>query len=620
MNSVRFIFLSLFIGLLVSPVHALSLGDKFGEIFSNEGSIENEILDPEQAFVLSGEVLDANQLRLTWKIEPGYYLYQNRFGFDSMTGSVQIGEYSLPDGKEKEDPSFGTVVVNTGLTEMTIPVVRAENGSQNFQLEVAYQGCKDNSICYPPIKKLVDFVLPEVMAEAELNNATGADKNLGIDPLQTGLKLSEQDAITRQLAEKSLLINLFVFFGFGFLLSLTPCIFPMIPILSGIIVGQGKDLTTRHAFMLSLVYVLAMALTYAVLGVIAGSFHFNLQAASQNVWVISGFCLVFVLLALSMFGFYELQLPSAIQSRLNALSNDQKTGSYHGTALMGVLSAIIVGPCVAPPLAGALLYISQTGNALLGGLALFSMGLGLGVPLLIIGTSAGKLLPKAGGWMDAIKAVFGVILLGVAIWFLERILPGFITLILWGILLIVTAIYMGALDKLETSSRWPRLWKGIGLALLVYGSILIIGAATGGNDVFKPLDNLSSGETVSKELAFNKIKSLNDLNAKLQEASLDGKAVMLDFYADWCITCKEMEKYTFSDPAVQASLKNVVLLKVDVTANDQIDQALLKHFNLFGPPAILFFSDVAEERLPYRLIGFVEADEFVLHVKQATAL
>jgi thiol:disulfide interchange protein DsbD len=289
---------------------------------------------------------------------------------------------------------------------------------------------------------------------------------------------------------------------------------------------------------------------------------------------------------------------------------------------MGVLSAIIVGPCVAPPLAGALLYISQTGDALLGGLALFAMGLGFGVPLLVIGTSTGKLLPKAGGWMDAIKRIFGVIMLGVAIWFLERILPGPVTLLLWAILLITSAVYMGALDKMEQQTSWRHLWKGLGLVMLIYGVILIAGAVTGGKDVFRPLESLTLAGTTHTDqtLPFKYIKGIDELDKNLADAGMQGKPVMLDFYADWCVTCNEMEKYTFTDPGVKAVLSDVILLKTDVTNNDAEDQALLKKFDLFGPPAIMFFDQTARERKAYRLVGFVDAEKFIVHVREAATL
>jgi len=396
----------------------------------------------------------------------------------------------------------------------------------------------------------------------------------------------------------------------------------MIPILSGIIVGQGAQITTGKAFTLSMFYVLAMALTYAVLGVIAGSFYFNLQATFQNPWVISVFSAVFVALALSMFGFYELQLPAAIQTRLCAASNNQKTGTVQGAAFMGALSAIIVGPCVAPPLAGALLYISHTGNALFGGLALFAMGLGFGVPLLIIGSSAGTLLPRAGKWMDAIKQVFGVVMLGVAIWFLERILPGQVSLLLWASLLIVSAMYLGALDTLESSESWQRLWKGLGVILLVYGIILIIGAASGGKSIFRPLQGLNTfadaQQSADKRMSFKKIKSLPELDAAIAEAGEKGKHLMLDFYADWCIECKEMEAYTFSDPNVAALLNDIVLIQADVTKNGEEDRELLKAYELYGPPAILFFGKNGREQRHHRIVGFVKAEKFSKHLKEVT--
>ncbi len=363
-----------------------------------------------------------------------------------------------------------------------------------------------------------------------------------------------------------------------------------------------------------------MAFTYAILGVIAGSFYFNLQAAFQNAWVISIFSTIFVLLALSMFGFYELQLPAAIQTRLTNVSNNQEAGTLHGAALMGALSAIIVGPCVAPPLAGALLYISQTGNALLGGLALFAMGLGFGVPLLIIGSSAGSLLPKAGGWMDVIKQVFGVVMLAVAIWFMERVIPGELALLLWAALMIISAIYLGALDTLESNAGWAKLWKGLGVLLLIYGIVLVVGAASGGKNVYRPLQGMTaisnSKESELNHVSFKTIKSLSDLKSEVATASEQKKLVMLDFYADWCVVCKEMETYTFSDPEVAGLMNNFILLQADVTKTDSLDTELLKEFELYGPPAILFFDEDGQEKQSYRVVGFVKAEKFARHLKE----
>ncbi len=595
------------------PAVAQSFTERLGNVFGGNSAIE-EILDPDTAFIFAADVGDSKTINLQWQVAEGYYLYRDKFKFSISEGPAQIDQsgVDIPTGKLKEDPAFGKVNINIGDFSIDLPVERMDTASSPVTLEVRYQGCKDQSICYPPITKHVSLLLPSFIPSAQ---AAGPDNG---KPMADAADLSEQDTITRRLQDGNFLLNILAFFGFGLLLSLTPCVFPMIPILSGIIVGQGAQITTARAFSLSLFYVLAMALSYAVLGVIAGSFHFNLQAAFQNVWAISLFSAVFVMLALSMFGFYELQLPAALQSRLTAAGCGQKGGTMQGAAIMGALSAIIVGPCVAPPLAGALLYISQSGNALFGGLALFAMGLGFGVPLLIIGSSAGNLLPRAGAWMDMIKRVFGVIMLAVAIWFMERILPVEMSLLLWAALLIVTAVYLGALDAPAPRAGWQKLWKGLGVILLVYGVILVIGAASGGRSIYKPLQGLSSITAPQapehRGLAFKRIKSHADLVAEITDAARQGKFVMLDFYADWCVVCKEMEEYTFTDARVLASLNDVVLLQADVTNNDEQDRELLKTFDIFGPPAILFFGDDGKERTAHRLVGFVDADDFVRHI------
>jgi len=447
-----------------------------------------------------------------------------------------------------------------------------------------------------------------------------------VSPEQTDANtppLSEQDKIAGTLKAGNTLITLLVFFGAGLLLAFTPCVFPMIPILSGIIVGQGENISTRKAFQLSLIYVLAMAATYTIVGVLVGLSGENIQAWFQNPWIIGSFAAIFVALAFSMFGFYELQMPASIQSKLTTASNSQQGGSLLGVAIMGILSALIVGPCVTAPLVGALIYIADTGDAVLGGLALFSLGMGMGAPLLLIGASAGKILPHAGAWMDSVKAVFGILLLGLAIWLLERVAPPALTMSLWAALIIVTAIYMGALEPLTTDgSGWKKLWKGLGVLLLLYGVIILIGLSAGNRNIMQPLKGIAtaSGTATSPplpHLKFVKIKGVDGLNAELTKATAAGKTVMLDFYADWCVSCKEMESLTFADPGVQAALQGVVLLQADVTANDKRDTRLYKHFGIIGPPSIMFFDTQGKERKRYRVVGYMKAEAFARHINRA---
>jgi len=397
----------------------------------------------------------------------------------------------------------------------------------------------------------------------------------------------------------------------------------MIPILSSIIAGQGTSITTGKAFTLSLVYVLSMAATYAAAGAVVGYYgaEFNIQIWFQDPWILSAFAAIFVLLALSMFGFYELQMPSAIQSRLASISNSQQGGTLAGVGLMGFFSAIIVGPCITAPLVGALIFISQTQDWQLGGLALFALGLGMGVPLLLIGTSAGKLLPRAGGWMDRVKAVFGVVLLGVAIWLLERILPVGITMALIAALLIASAIYLGALDSLgESTSGWRRFAKALGILVLVYGIAYLVGAAAGSRDLLQPLRGITAsagggGAASEQHLAFRQIKGREGLQQALANSAQQGRYSMLDFYADWCISCKEMEKYSFSHAGVVAALDNVNLLQADVTDNDGLDVELMASLGIYGPPAILFFDTDGREIPGRRVVGFMPGEEFAAHVE-----
>jgi thiol:disulfide interchange protein DsbD len=441
----------------------------------------------------------------------------------------------------------------------------------------------------------------------------------GAAATDTSAPQAEDSRLAAALSGPDRIWTLLTFFGFGLLLAFTPCVFPMVPILSGIIAGAG-NISTRRAFVLSLVYVLATAVVFTIAGVVAGLAGANLQIVFQTPWILVSFALLFVVLSFSMFGFYELQLPSRLQTRLTELSNKQSGGSLFGVAIMGVLSALIVGPCVAPPLAAAVLYISQTRDPILGGLALFSLALGMGAPLLAFGTAAGRILPRAGAWMDAVKAVFGVLFLGLAIWMLDRIVDPAVTLALSGSLLIGSAIYLGALEPVAlAASGWKRLWKAIGVLLLLIGSAQMLGALAGGRDLMQPLKGVFGGAApAAAELHFTTIKSSADLDRAIAAANAAGQPVMFDFYADWCVSCKEMEKYTFTDPAVHQALRGYVLLKADVTANDDIDQELMRRFGIIGPPGTLFFGLDGIEQRHLRLIGFEKAAPFVQRIQKAT--
>ena len=615
MTLIRSLLITLLLTLNVAaPVHA-GLGDTFRDLGSTLGlgSSQPEFLDPEDAFFYSADVIDSHTIRANFDIVDDYYLYKDKFEFtiedaEGITIVSAIGS----KGKEKDDEFFGLMEVYYGKASFTINLQHTFKDETPITLVARYQGCADAGLCYPPVSSRIDLLLPA---------GDGTTPNRATSPLNNSAPLlSEQDQLANDLANRSVWLTIATFFGLGLLLAFTPCVFPMIPILSSIIVGQGEQITTRRAFTLSLVYVLAMALTYTIAGVFAGMFGENLQIMLQNVWVLGSFSIVFIALAMSMFGFYELQLPNALQSKISEMSSSQQNGTLVGTAIMGFLSALIVGPCVAPPLAGALIYIGQSGDALLGGMALFALSMGMGIPLLAIGASAGKLLPRAGDWMNNIKAVFGVMLLAVAIWMLERIIPASTTLALWAALLIGSSIYLGALEPIGISgSGWKKLWKGLGLILLIYGSLLLIGAASGAKDPLQPLQGISlaasGSSSQSDKLSFKIVKSEEDLQRELAFAKRNNQPVMLDFYADWCISCKEMERYTFSDPQVKAALSDFHLLKADVTANDADDKALLKRFELIGPPSIIFYDRNGQEQRNLRLVGFMEATSFRQHAE-----
>ncbi len=594
---------------------------------------EDDVLPAEKAFIFSANVVDGNTIVASWEIADNTFLYQDKFKFSlENSDGIELQKPILPKGGVPTvDDLFGDVIVYYKKVDVKIPFIRTGSDEVDVVLKASFQGCADKGFCYPPESRTMPLLIPAADKSDVLSTSSSVSspveglKNSTVAPTIEPAKIpvSEQDGIANTLASSSVFMIILTFFGFGLLLAFTPCVLPMVPILSSIIVGQGENISSKKALTMSIVYVLAMALTYTIAGVIAGLFGANLQAAFQTPWVLIIFSIVFVLLSLSMFGFYELQLPASWQSKLTQISNSQKGGTLAGVAVMGFLSALIVGPCVAAPLMGALIYIGQTGDAVLGGLALFSLSMGMGAPLIAIGASAGKLLPKAGAWMESVKAVFGVMLLAVAVWMLERILPPAVALLLWSILLIISGVFLGAFTQLEVSaSGWKKLWKGFGLVFVIYGGLLLVGVASNSKDPLQPLRGLYSGGAVSssgiqQKIEFKKIKSVEDLDRELKLAMEQGKPVMLDFYADWCVSCKEMERYTFSDGKVKAEMSKAILLKADVTANDEIDKVLLKRFKLIGPPSMIFWDRKGNELPHMRMVGFLDADKFLVHIKQS---
>ncbi|MFN3988615.1 MAG: protein-disulfide reductase DsbD [Rhodocyclaceae bacterium] len=568
---------------------------------------------PEKAFLLSTRNVSDDAVEVTFKIRKNYYLYGDKFHFRAQPEHAALGDPQRLPGKIHQDEFFGAVETYRDSVSILLPVALPP-GEQRFDLVIGYQGCWDGGICYPPQDQTVSIDLAALSTSTSslLDRALSGGGGATTASLSTSATTSgdESGRIAGLLRDASVALVLASFFGFGLLLAFTPCTFPMIPILSGIIVGQGHHISRGRALALSLAYVFGMALTYALAGVAAGLSGTLLTTALQNVWVLGGFALVFVALALSMFGFYELQLPTALQTRLSASASHQRGGQLGGVAVMGVLSALIVGPCVAAPLAGALLYIAQTGDAALGGLALFVMALGMGAPLIAVGVATRSVLPRVGPWMEGVKKAFGVMLLAVAVWLLMPVVPEVAGMLAWAALLVFSGIYLHALDPLPSHAKgWHRFWKGVGVVMLISGAAMLIGALAGSRDPLQPLAVLRAADAAPQAAAprFERIASLADLDTRLATA---GRPVMLDFYADWCVSCKEMERYTFTNPQVAARMQNMLLLKADVTANNDEHKALLKRFNLFGPPGIIFFTPDGTERDGLRVVGFMRAAPF----------
>ena len=598
---------------------ALLTGPVFAGIFEQldrlGGGGPREFLPPDRAFELSHEDLANDQVALSWAVAEGYYLYRDKMKVVSPDGSATIAPLSLPPGEDKDDEEFGRVKIYRKNVRVMVGIQPVPERTQ-VTLQVTYQGCAEDGICYPPINKTLTLAVGAPAGPAGV--ATAAPST--VPPVvPSGSAASQADRLGAVLADRGVFAVALTFLGFGLLLSLTPCVFPMIPILSGILVGEQSRSGAHHGLLLSAVYVLAMAATYAVVGLVAGVFGSNLQATFQHPAAVIGFSAVFVVLALSMFGLFSLQLPVALRARLESTSRGTRGGSLMGVAIMGSLSAILVGPCVAPPLAGALLYLGHQGSPLVGGVALFAMGLGMGLPLLLVGASAGHWLPRAGAWLERIQQVFGVVSLAVAVWFLERIVPPALALALWALLLLGAGIFLGALEPLrELASGWARLWKTLGVAFLGYGGVLMVGAAAGAEDVFHPLAPFvarSSASPAAVKPVFGAVKSTADLAAALARAAAAGRPVLLDVYADWCVECKRLERNTFGDPVIAAQMTAFTLLRIDVTANDDADRALLASLELFGPPAVLLYDTHSQERRDRRLIGYANATDFAQRLR-----
>jgi thiol:disulfide interchange protein DsbD len=608
-------------------------------------ALDDDFLAPEKAFAFSAKAVDAHTVRLHWDIAPGYHLYRERIGVQSDAPAAKWEPLVLPAGKDEFDANFNkTVAVYRQVLDVDM---RLTQGSAAVPITVNWQGCADAGLCYPPDSTQLQVALTGLGAvQNSITQATPAADDATPTPAPAASTATSAsaaksapapaaakttpeapDSIASTLASGSLLRTMGVFWLAGLLLAFTPCVLPMVPILSSLIAGQTGPVSRSKGFSLALAYSLGMALIYAGFGVAAGLAGEGLAAALQNPWVLGGFALLLSTMALSMFGFYELQMPNAIQSRATEWSNSFQGGSYVGVFIMGGVSALVVGPCVAAPLAGALVYISQTRDVVLGGLALFAMALGMSVPLLLVGVSAGSLLPRAGAWMERVKQVFGMMLLGVAIWMVSPVLPGAVHMLLWAAWLLTAAALLGIFGpNTPQHSRTPVMARSTGFGLLAMAALLLIGAASGGQSVLQPLLHIrsaqaaglpSAGAVAHTGLKFERIANVEALDAALAQAQQKGQTVMLDFYADWCVSCKEFESFTFSNAEVQKRLGPVLLLQADVTANTSADKALLKRFSLFGPPGIVFFDGAAQAKIVHKVVGYQNAADFLVSLSSA---
>ncbi|MDG2107850.1 MAG: protein-disulfide reductase DsbD [Woeseiaceae bacterium] len=579
------------------------------------GNLISDPLPVDEAFIPKAFAIDGNTIKFSIHILPDYYLYQSKISVVSLNKKVKIGQLNLPKGKIKTDEWLGEQEVYFEEVLGHAAIARATPEAMDLKIELNYQGCKVDSICYMPVSKILTINLPESIVKSDLSKSIIYNE-----------PISEQARLAQIIMESNIWIAAGLFFLAGLGLAFTPCVLPMVPILSGIIAGEGNNVNSMRGFMLALSYVMGIAIVYTVAGIATAALGLQLQASFNQPWILILFAGLFVVLALGMFGVYDLQMPSNIQSKLSNISGSQRSGTMIGAFVMGALSSLIITACVTPALIAALTVIAQTGDILRGGSALFAMSLGMGTPLLAVGATQGKLLPKAGSWMVVVKSVFGFMMLGLAIWMLSRILSGPVSMMLWAILIFIIGIFMGGLTTLTANSKGSqKLAKGFGFLMIIYGIILLIGSLAGGSNPLKPFASINFNDASILEesvhdLPFQHIKSIDDLDREIAVASNDGKSVLLDFYADWCVSCIEMEKYTFSDTIVQSALSNTIWLQADVTANDEIDQILLKRFGVFGPPTIIFFDINGSQRHGYEVIGYMNADAFVEHVRQALSV
>lgn len=582
---VTFLLLSLLTFMLVTKVAQAEIQPKVA-------------LTAKEAFVLKTEVAPNQTVIASWKLAPDYYLYRSKFDFKVLSPKNAKIQAVFPAGIMKKDYE---IYKNT----LTIPIVVSTTDgtplkNNKIKLLLRYQGCSEGGFCYPPIREMMQLDLTKVTASLPTNEEK--------QPL-----VAEQDRVMNLLMTQGLGVILLGFLGFGLLLAFTPCVLPMLPILSAIIVGQDKEMSTLKALKLSVVYVLGMAINYALIGILAGLLGGHFQEFFQAPIFLITFSILFFILAFSLFGFYELQLPNGLHQRIVQWSNRHEGGTYFGVGVMGFLSTLIVSPCVTAPLVGALGYIGRTGDAVLGGTALFVMGIGMGIPLVVFGTSEGKLLPKAGPWMKDVKAFFGILMLAVAIDLMQRILPDTISIILWGILAIFAGIYLLRFSGISHHRhiKWSRF---LGWIPIVYGLLLFVNLSFGIHNMLEPLAFLRTPAVTEAPIAFANIKSKEDLAAALDKSKREGKWVMLDFTAKWCVACQELERTTFSDSKVKALLKNVTLLRIDLTESTKENQALQDTLGVVAPPTILFFNPQAKEEKSLRVVGEVGADDFVQHL------